>query len=44
MFLFMQHMNYPIMMFGTPRQQGMMFAKFMVKNFIRYPRIARLFF
>ena len=47
MFLFMQHMNYPIMMFGTPRQQGMMFAKFMVKNairFFRYPKIARLFF
>ena len=47
MFLFMQHLNYPITLFGTPRQQGMMFARFMVKNlfrFVRYPRIARLLF
>ena len=47
MYLFMQHMNYPVMMFGTPRQQGIMFAKFMAKNFFRffrYPKVARLFF
>jgi flavin-dependent dehydrogenase len=47
MFLFMQHMNYPIMMFGDRRQQAMMFARFFVKNavrFLRYPRIARLMF
>jgi flavin-dependent dehydrogenase len=47
MFLFMQHMNYPVMIFGTPRQQGMMFARFMVRNFFRffrYPKVARLFF
>jgi electron transfer flavoprotein-quinone oxidoreductase len=46
-FLFMQHMNYPVMMLGTPRQQGIMFARFMVKNFfrfLRYPRVGRLFF
>jgi len=47
MFLFMQHLNYPVTLFGTPRQQGMMFARFMLKNalnFVRYPRIGRLFF
>jgi len=47
MFLFMQHMNYPVMMFGTPQQQRAMFARFMVKNlvrFFRYPKVARLFF
>jgi electron transfer flavoprotein-quinone oxidoreductase len=47
MFLFMQHLNYPVMMLGTPRQQGMMFASFVVKNlfrFLRYPRVGRLFF
>jgi flavin-dependent dehydrogenase len=47
MFLFMQHLNYPILMFGSPRQQSAMFAKFMLKNlfrFVRYPKIARLFF
>jgi hypothetical protein len=43
----MQHMNYPVMMFGTPQQQRAMFARFMVKNFtrfFRYPKVARLFF
>ncbi|MEJ2735135.1 MAG: FAD-binding protein [Anaerolineae bacterium] len=47
MFLFMQHLNYPVMMFGSPGQQNAMFAKFMLKNlfrFFRYPKIARLFF
>jgi hypothetical protein len=47
MFLFMQHMNYPVMMFGDRRQQAAMFARFFVKNavrFLRYPRIARLMF
>jgi len=47
MFLFMQHLNYPVLLFGTPRQQGAMFARFMLKNmfnFIRYPKIGRLFF
>ena len=47
MFLFMQHLNYPVTLFGTPRQQGMMFARFMLKNalnFVRYPKIGRLFF
>ena len=37
----------PIILFGTPRQQGAMFARFMVKNlfnFFRYPKIGRLFF
>ena len=47
MFLFMQHLNYPVTLFGTPRQQGAMFARFMLKNalnFVRYPKIGRLFF
>ena len=47
MFLFMQHLNYPVMLLGGPMQQGMMFANFMVKNFFRffrYPKIARLMF
>jgi flavin-dependent dehydrogenase len=47
LYLFMQHLNYPVMMLGTPRQQGLMFASFMVKNllrFLRYPRVGRLFF
>jgi flavin-dependent dehydrogenase len=47
MFLFMEHMNYPVLMFGTPRQQALMFAGFMIKNlfrFLRYPKVARLFF
>ncbi|OEU62064.1 MAG: hypothetical protein BBJ57_00195 [Desulfobacterales bacterium PC51MH44] len=47
MFLFMQHMNYPIMMFGNPMQQGIMFSKFMVRNlfrFFKYPKIARALF
>ena len=47
MFLFMQHMNYPVMMFGTPQQQRAMYARFMIKNlirFFRYPKVARLFF
>jgi len=47
MFLFMQHMNYPVMMFGSSMQQGMMFSKFMIKNlfrFFKYPKIARSLF
>lgn len=47
MFLFMQHLNYPVMMFGTPFQQGLMFTGFMFKNlfrFFKYPKIAKLFF
>jgi hypothetical protein len=47
MFLFMQHMNYPVMMFGSRWQQALMFARFFFKNaarFLRYPRIARLIF
>lgn len=46
MYLFMQHMNYPIMLFGSPLQQGMMFSKFMIKNFFRffkYPKIVKQF-
>ncbi len=46
MFLFMQHLNYPTLMLGTPKQQGQMFARFVLKNmarFFRYPKIARLF-
>lgn len=47
LFGFMQHMNYPIMMFGTPGQNRAMFARFFVKNlwrFVRYPEVARMFF
>jgi hypothetical protein len=47
LFEFMQHMNYPVMMFGTPGQQRAMFARFLVKNlwrFLRYPKVARQFF
>lgn len=47
MFLFLQHMNYPVMMFGNPKQQGLMFANFMIKNllrFIKYPKIGRSLF
>ncbi len=47
MFLFMQHMNYPVMMFGSPARQGMMFTGFMIKNFFRffkYPKIGRSMF
>jgi len=45
LFLFMQHMNYPIMLFGTKTQQAKMFMYFMLKNtlrFIRNPKIAKL--
>ncbi len=47
MFLFMQHMNYPVMMFGNPVQQGKMFTNFMIRNFFRffkYPKIGRAMF
>lgn len=47
MFLFMQHLNYPVMMFGSPMQQGKMFANFMIKNFFRffkYPKIGKAMF
>jgi hypothetical protein len=47
MFAFMQHMNYPVMMFGNPRQQAVMFARFTFRNFfrfLRYPKIAKAFF
>jgi electron transfer flavoprotein-quinone oxidoreductase len=47
MFSFMQHMNYPVLMLGTPKQQNMMFTGFVVKNlfrFFRYPETARRFF
>jgi NAD-dependent dihydropyrimidine dehydrogenase PreA subunit len=47
LFLFMQHLNYPLLLFGTPRQQGAMYARFMIKNllrFLRYPKVGRLFF
>ncbi|MFC1743060.1 FAD-dependent oxidoreductase [Candidatus Riflebacteria bacterium] len=47
MFLFMQHMNYPIMLLGSPLQQGIMFSKFFLKNFFRffkYPKIAKILF
>jgi flavin-dependent dehydrogenase len=47
MFAFMQHMNYPVMMFGSSQQQAMMFARFTFKNFfrfLRYPKIAKAFF
>ncbi len=47
MFLFMQHLNYPVMFFGNPVQQGIMFTSFLVKNFFRffkYPKIARSLF
>jgi flavin-dependent dehydrogenase/NAD-dependent dihydropyrimidine dehydrogenase PreA subunit len=47
MFRFMQHMNYPVMMFGNPRQQAVMFTWFFLKNlgrFLRYPKLARKLF
>jgi electron transfer flavoprotein-quinone oxidoreductase len=47
MFSFMQHINYSVLMLGTPRQQNTMFTRFLVKNlfrFFRYPGTARLFF
>jgi len=47
MFLFMQHMNYPVMFFGGPVRQTLMFTRFMFMNFVRffrYPKIARLMF
>ncbi len=47
MFLFMQHMNYPIMLLGSPLQQGLMFTNFMIRNFFRffkYPKIRKLLF
>ena len=47
MFLFIRHMNYPVLLFGSPLQQGRMFAGFIAKNlfrFFRYPRVGRLFF
>ena len=47
MFLFMQHLNYPVMMFGSPMQQGKMFINFMIKNFFRffkYPKIGKAMF
>ena len=47
MFLFMQHMNYPVMMFGNSTQRGLMLINFMMKNFFRffkYPRVARSMF
>lgn len=47
MFLFMQHLNYPIMMFGSPVQQGLMFTRFLMKNFFRffkYPKIRKALF
>jgi len=47
MFLFMQHMDYPLLFFGNRRQQSAMMVRFLLKNlfrFLRYPRIARLFF
>jgi len=43
MFEFMQHLNYPIMMFGNPLQQGAMYVQFMLKNlfrFFKHPKIA----
>jgi len=47
MFLFMQHMDYPVMMFGSSTQRGLMLTHFMMKNFFRFfkhPRIARSMF
>jgi len=45
MYLFMQHMNYPVMLFGSPFQQGKMFFGFILKNlfrFLKYPKVAKL--
>ncbi|HDH96252.1 MAG TPA: FAD-dependent oxidoreductase, partial [Proteobacteria bacterium] len=45
LFLFMQHLNYPVLIFGSPLQQGLMLANFFVRNalrFVKYPHIARL--
>ncbi len=47
MFLFMQHLNYPVMLLGTPIQQGFMFTNFLIKNFFRffkYPKIIKSMF
>ncbi|MEN8164760.1 MAG: FAD-binding protein, partial [Acidobacteriota bacterium] len=47
LFGFMQHLNYPVMMFGSPGQQGLMYTEFMVKNvfrFFKYPKIGRALF
>ena len=44
MFLFMQHMSFQVMMFGTTRQQSRMFTRFMFWNFLRffkYPKVGR---
>jgi len=44
LFGFMQHLNYPIMLIGTPAQQALMFARFALLNlvrFVRHPRVAR---
>jgi flavin-dependent dehydrogenase/NAD-dependent dihydropyrimidine dehydrogenase PreA subunit len=46
-FRFMQHMNYPVMLFGSPMQQGLMFSNFFARNlfrFIRHPRLAKSLF
>ncbi len=45
LFRFMQHMNYPVLLFGNKRQQAGMFSYFMLRNalrFVRHPKIARL--
>lgn len=47
LFQFLQHMNYPIMLFGGPIQQGVMFSKFFMRNLFRlmwHPRMARALF
>jgi hypothetical protein len=47
MFRFMQHINYPVMLLGSPAQQGAMFARFFLHNFFRffrYPKIVRAMF
>lgn len=44
MFRFMQHMNYPLMIFGSPARRGWMFTKFVLKNlhrFVMHPGVAK---
>jgi flavin-dependent dehydrogenase len=47
LFLFMQHLDYPVLLFGKPLQRGLMLANFFLRNTFRlfqHPRIARTFF
>lgn len=47
LFLFMRHINYPVLLLGSSWQKSMMFAGFMLKSlplFFKYPKIAKLLF